>query len=75
LLTKQILIRAKQLQVIRAFCVGTNQIDLEFAKSNNIKVINSRFENSKRVTELVIGEIIMLLRNIPQKNSQMHNGI
>jgi D-3-phosphoglycerate dehydrogenase len=74
-LTKQILIHAKQLQVIGAFCVGTNQIDLEFAKSNNIKVINSKFENSRSVAELVIGEIIMLLRNIPQKNTEMHNGI
>jgi D-3-phosphoglycerate dehydrogenase len=74
-LTKQVLIHAKKLQVIGAFCVGTNQIDLEYAKINNINIINSRFENSRSVAELVIGEIIMLLRNIPEKNAQMHKGI
>ncbi|NQZ85703.1 MAG: phosphoglycerate dehydrogenase [Nanoarchaeales archaeon] len=74
-LTKEILTHAKNLKVIGAFCVGTNQIDLEYCKSNNIEVINSRFENSRSVAELIIGEIIMLLRNIPLKNAQMHKGI
>jgi D-3-phosphoglycerate dehydrogenase len=74
-LTKQILSHAKKLKAIGAFCVGTNQIDLEYCKNNNIPVINSKFENSRSVAELVIGEIIMLLRNIPQKNTEMHKGI
>lgn len=74
-LTKQVLIHAKKLVAIGAFCVGTNQIDLEYCKTNNIPVLNSKFENSRSVAELIIGEIIMLMRNIPQKNSQMHKGI
>ncbi len=74
-LTKQVLIHAKNLVAIGAFCVGTNQIDLEYCKTNNIKVINSKFENSRSVAELIIGEIIMLMRNIPEKNAQMHRGI
>ena len=44
-LTKEILIHAKNLKVIGAFCVGTNQIDLEYCKSNNIEVINSIFDS------------------------------
>ncbi|MCC2625954.1 MAG: phosphoglycerate dehydrogenase [Burkholderiales bacterium] len=73
--SKKVLDNAGRLLAIGAFCIGTNQIDLEYATSRGICVFNAPYSNTRSVVELVIGEIIMLLRNIVTKSNQLHKGI
>ncbi|MEX2682241.1 MAG: phosphoglycerate dehydrogenase [Candidatus Sigynarchaeota archaeon] len=66
---------AKDLLVIGAFCIGTNQIDLKTATSIGIPVFNGPYSNTRSVAEMVLGEIIMLMRGVPEKNAQLHRSI
>ena len=72
--TKRVLDNAKRLMVIGAFCIGTNQIDLRTATQKGIAVFNAPFSNTRSVVELAVGEMIMLIRNIPDKSVKMHRG-
>lgn len=74
-LTAEILEHAGKLIAIGCFCIGTNQVDLEAAKARGIPVFNAPFSNTRSVAELVLGEILLLMRNIPQANAQVHRGI
>lgn len=73
--TKKVLARAKKLQAIGAFCIGTNQIDLTTAAEKGIAVFNAPYSNTRSVVELVMGEIIMLSRSIFEKSTKLHEGI
>ena len=66
---------AKDLLAIGAFCIGTNQIDLEAATKRGIAVFNAPFSNTRSVVELAIAEIISLARRLAEKNADMHAGI
>jgi D-3-phosphoglycerate dehydrogenase len=72
--TAKVLENANRLMVIGAFCIGTNQINLEEATRRGVAVFNAPFSNTRSVVELAIAEIIMLIRNIPDKSSKMHKG-
>ena len=72
--TAKVLESANRLMAIGAFCIGTNQIDLAAATRKGIAVFNAPFSNTRSVVELAIAEIILLLRNIPDKSKQMHLG-
>ena len=74
-LSKQVLQHARNLVVIGCFCIGTNQVDLEYAKSKGIAVFNSPFSNSRSVAELVISEIVMLARQLGDRNNELHSGV
>lgn len=65
---------ARRLTAIGCFCIGTNQVDLEAAAQLGIPVFNAPFSNTRSVAELVLAEIIMLLRGIPAKNAAAHRG-
>lgn len=73
--SKKVLDSANRLLAIGAFCIGTNQINLNYATDKGVCVFNAPYSNTRSVVELVIGEIIMLLRNIVRKNNQLHVGI
>ena len=73
-LSDAILARADKLLAIGCFCIGTNQVDLEAAARRGIPVFNAPFSNTRSVAELVLAEIIMLLRGIPEKNAVQHRG-
>jgi D-3-phosphoglycerate dehydrogenase / 2-oxoglutarate reductase len=73
-LIKEVLQSAENLLCVGCFCIGTDQTDLDFAMESGIPVFNSPFMNTRSVAELVIAEMIMLLRKIPQKNSKLHHG-
>jgi D-3-phosphoglycerate dehydrogenase len=73
-LTAQVLEQAPKLAAIGAFCIGTNQIDLTAAMRKGIPVFNAPFSNTRSVAELVLAEIIMLMRGIPHKNAVLHRG-
>lgn len=73
-LTKKVLENANRLIAVGAFCIGTNQIDLEACLSKGIAVFNAPFSNTRSVVELAIGEIIFLMRGLPDRLVEMHNG-
>lgn len=73
-LTSDILQKAEKLIAIGCFCIGTNQVDLDTARSLGIPVFNAPYSNTRSVAELVIAQIIMLMRGIPQKNAVVHRG-
>jgi len=73
-LTTEIFAAAKRLVAVGCFCIGTNQVDLEEAKRRGIAVFNAPFSNTRSVAELVLGEILLLLRDIPAKNTKVHRG-
>ncbi|KAL2140620.1 hypothetical protein VTI28DRAFT_3584 [Corynascus sepedonium] len=73
-LTAKVLQEAKNLLVIGCFCIGTNQVDLEYAAQHGIAVFNSPFANSRSVAELVIAEIISLARQLGDRSLEMHRG-
>jgi len=62
------------LKVIGCFCIGTNQVDLDAALMHGVPVFNAPFSNTRSVAELVLGEAILLLRRIPEKNQRVHAG-
>src|SRR6478609_11049819 len=72
--TAKVLENANRLMVIGAFCIGTNQIDLKAATKKGVAVFNAPFSNTRSVVELAIAEMIMLMRNIPDKSALMHKG-
>ncbi|HEY9064916.1 MAG TPA: phosphoglycerate dehydrogenase [Burkholderiaceae bacterium] len=71
-LPAEVLEQAPKLAAIGAFCIGTNQIDLRAAMLRGVPVFNAPFSNTRSVAELVLAEIIMLLRGIPHKNAVLH---
>jgi D-3-phosphoglycerate dehydrogenase / 2-oxoglutarate reductase len=71
-LTASILASANRLMAVGCFSVGTNQVDLAAARSRGIPIFNAPFSNTRSVAELVIGEIIMLLRRIPTRSEGAH---
>ncbi|CAI4038554.1 hypothetical protein SMKI_05G1660 [Saccharomyces mikatae IFO 1815] len=73
-LTSNVLQHAKNLVCIGCFCIGTNQVDLDYATSRGIAVFNSPFSNSRSVAELVIGEIISLARQLGDRSIELHTG-
>lgn len=75
MVTARVLKEADKLIAIGAFCIGTNQIDLEAALRHGVAVFNAPFSNTRSVVELAIAEIIMLMRGIPDKSNDMHKGI
>lgn len=74
-LTKKVLENADKLLAIGAFCIGTNQIDIKTASERGIAVFNAPYSNTRSVVELVIGEMVMLIRKVFPKSSGMHKGI
>jgi len=74
-LTADAIAAAPKLMSVGAFCIGTNQIDLDAAMMRGIPVFNAPFSNTRSVAELVLAEIIFLLRGIPAKNALLHRGV
>ena len=73
-ITRKVLEHANKLMAVGAFCIGTNQIDLDACTEHGIVVFNAPYSNTRSVVELAIGEIIMLMRGIPDKDKGMHQG-
>lgn len=73
-LTETVIAAASKLVAIGCFCIGTNQVDLQAAQVRGIPVFNAPFSNTRSVAELVLGQIILLLRGIPEKNAKAHRG-
>jgi D-3-phosphoglycerate dehydrogenase len=73
-ITAKVLDAANKLSAIGCFCIGTNQVDLDGALERGIPVFNAPYSNTRSVAELVLGQLILLLRGIPEKNALVHRG-
>ena len=73
-LTERVIAAAPKLVAVGCFCIGTNQVDLTATQARGIPVFNAPFSNTRSVAELVLGQLILLLRGIPQKNAKAHRG-
>ena len=73
-LTKEIIEKANNLKIIARCGVGIDNIDVEFAKSKNIKVTNSPTANLISVVELTIALIINAARKINLSDIHLKEG-
>ncbi len=73
-LTAGIFQAADRLMAVGCFCIGTNQVDLAAARARAVPVFNAPYSNTRSVAELVIGEIVMLMRGIFPKSTGAHAG-
>jgi D-3-phosphoglycerate dehydrogenase len=73
-LTEKVFESAAELQAVGAFCIGTNQIDLDAAARAGIACFNAPYSNTRSVVELAMAEIVVMARHLTDKNSQMHQG-
>src|SRR5450432_3212915 len=73
-LTHNIFSKTDRLIAVGCFSVGTNQVDLDAARKIGVPVFNAPFSNTRSVAELVIGEIVMLLRRVVPRSVAAHEG-
>lgn len=73
-LNKANLITAKNLNFIGLTATGSDNIDLEFTKRNNIRVCNIRSYCSQSVVEHVFGSLLSLAHNIRHYQESATNG-
>ncbi|MEG2498493.1 MAG: phosphoglycerate dehydrogenase, partial [Brevundimonas sp.] len=73
--SKRVLEHADRLMAVAAFCIGTNQIDLEACADKGVAVFNAPFSNTRSVVELALGMMIVMMRDVADKSRQMHQGI
>jgi D-3-phosphoglycerate dehydrogenase len=71
---KAVLDAVPRLAAVGAFCIGTDQVDLERARELGIAVFNAPFSNTRSVAELVIAEIVILSRQIFARSMAAHQG-
>jgi len=64
----------RKLFAIGCFCIGTNQVDLDFAAQRGVPVFNAPHSNTRSVAELVTGLTIMLQRDTFRKSEMVHAG-
>ena len=72
--TERVLEAADRLMVVAAFCIGTNQIDLDAAAARGVAVFNAPYSNTRSVVELAIGLTVTLMRDVADKSAAMHQG-
>lgn len=73
--TKRVLEHADRLMAVAAFCIGTNQIDLDACADKGVAVFNAPYSNTRSVVELALGMMIVMMRDVADKSRQMHQGI
>ena len=72
--TEAVLAAADRLLAVAAFCIGTNQIDLDACAARGVAVFNAPYSNTRSVVELAIGLTITLMRDVVDKSAAMHVG-
>lgn len=73
--TEKVLAHAPKLLSVGAFCIGTDQIQLEASASKGVAVFNAPFSSTRSVVELAAGLIIVLSRQIFPKSNALHKGV
>ncbi len=70
----RVMAAADRLLAVAAFCIGTNQIDLQAAAERGVAVFNAPYSNTRSVVEFAIGLTIALMRDVADKSAAMHRG-
>jgi D-3-phosphoglycerate dehydrogenase len=73
--TPRVLDAHPHLLAVGAFCIGTNQIDLETATRHGVAVFNAPYSNTRSVVELAIADIIAMARRLTERDKALHAGI
>ncbi len=73
--TDRVLSARPELTAIGAFCIGTNQIDLDAASRHGIATFNAPFSNTRSVVELAIADIIAMARRLTVRDKALHDGV
>ncbi len=73
-LSERVIEAADRLMAVGAFCIGTNQIDLDAASRRGIAVFNAPYSNTRSVVELAIGVLIALMRGVVDRSTALHEG-
>ncbi|MEM1023645.1 MAG: phosphoglycerate dehydrogenase [Myxococcota bacterium] len=73
-LTQEVLDKTDKLMCIGCFCIGTDQVALEAAAIRGVPVFNAPHSNTRSVAELVLAEMVMLLRGLGDKSAAAHRG-
>lgn len=74
-ITPAVLTHANRLMALGVFAIGTNNLNLPALTQKGIATFNAPYSNTRSVVELVLGEIIMLMRHVFEKSDKMHRGI
>lgn len=73
--TERVIRSCPKLRMIGAYCIGTNQIDLDAARDAGVAVFNAPYANTRSVVELAIAEIIALARLLTVRTESLHRGV
>ena len=68
---KELIDRCPGLKLIGRGGVGMDNIDVEYARSKGIRVVNTPAASSDSVAELVLAHLLGMLRFLPQSNREM----
>lgn len=74
-LNSDILKYAENLKFIARYGAGMENIDVEYAKNNNIICFNSPEGNRDAVGEQAVGMLLMLMNNLKRADFEIRNGI
>lgn len=72
--TQKVLDAGKNLKVIGRAGIGVDNVDIPYATSKGVAVMNTPFGNAITTAEHAISLIMSLVRNIPQANESTHKG-
>ncbi|MCB0568962.1 MAG: phosphoglycerate dehydrogenase [Phaeodactylibacter sp.] len=72
--TEKVIANARRLINIGAFCIETGHISLDACTKHGVAVFNAPFSNTRSVVELALAEIILLVRQVPERASAMQSG-
>lgn len=73
-ITQRVMEAVPQLDAIGCFCIGTDQVALDVARSTGVAVFNAPFSSTRSVAELVMADIVMLARRIFPRSNDAHAG-
>ncbi len=73
--TAAVLDACPDLNAIGCFSIGTNQVDLPAAAVHGVAVFNAPYSNTRSVVELVISDIVALMRRVPEHTLSIRNGV
>jgi D-3-phosphoglycerate dehydrogenase / 2-oxoglutarate reductase len=72
--TSEVIANAKDLLSVTCYCIGSDQVDMAACTEKGIAVFNAPYSNTRSVSELTLGHIIMLMRGVIDSNAAMHQG-
>lgn len=73
-ITDEVLSELPKLKLISKYGVGLDNIDFNACEKHNVKVVYTQGVNRRSVSEMALGFMLMLLRNLYVTSNQLKNG-